>query len=44
MMTIFEIPLDIPDVEIKNVELTKKAPFGCKSIVALAEHWMVPIR
>ncbi len=22
---------------------TKKAPFGCKSIVARAKHWMVPI-
>jgi hypothetical protein len=25
-------------------ELVKKAPFGCKSIVAKAKHWMVPIR
>jgi len=22
----------------------KKAPFGCKSVVALAKHWVVPIR
>ena len=22
----------------------KKAPFGCKSIVAKAKHWMVPVR
>jgi len=22
----------------------EKAPFGCKSIVAMAKHWMVPIR
>jgi len=26
------------------VDVNKKAPFGCKSIVARAKHWMVPIR
>ena len=24
-------------------EVNEKAPFGCKSIVARAKHWMVPI-
>jgi len=27
-----------------GVSSIKKAPFGCKSIVAMAKHWMVPIR
>ena len=28
-----------------NAELntTRKAPFGCKLVVALAKHWVVPI-
>jgi len=38
-------PIDI--YRTKNIRippLNKKAPFGCKSIVARAKHWMVPIR
>jgi hypothetical protein len=27
----------------KTKRMGKKAPFGCKSVVALAKHWMVPI-
>ena len=27
-----------------NNTTVKKAPFGCKSVVALAKHWVVPIR
>jgi hypothetical protein len=29
--------------KIKDIAGFKKAPFGCKSIVARAKHWMVPI-
>ncbi len=27
----------------KKLKKTRKAPFGCKSVVALAKHWVVPI-
>jgi hypothetical protein len=38
---------DICTNNIRSIEdfkdLNEKAPFGCKSIVARAKHWMVPI-
>jgi hypothetical protein len=30
-------------IPVRRVNSDKKAPFGCKSIVAMAKHWMYPV-
>jgi DNA-binding NarL/FixJ family response regulator len=34
---------DTMGISRATVSNSEKAPFGCKSIVARAKHWMVPI-